>query len=225
MYRFKSGAIFLLTLMTLAVMDTPAYSATITTYTSSASWLAATTGDQLDNFEGLAPSGNYTTYTGGFSENGVQFIGLSGSTIGVGDTSSGFFSSFENYGTNEAGFVFGGTTTGFTITVPTPVTAFGINLFTGAPVTYTVTTLSTPSSAPTFVPPNPAFFGVTSDTSFTTVNFQVPSGTSYAFFDNFQWGTAQTGGGSEVPEAGTFLLIGTGLVGFAIFRHRGQPRA
>jgi hypothetical protein len=220
MYRFKSGAIFLLTLMTLAVMATPAYSATITTYTSSASWLAATTSDQLDNFEGLAPSGSYTTYPGGIFENGVEFIGLSGST-GVMDTN---LASYYNFGTNDAGFVSLGTS--IQITIPTPVTAFSINLFTNpAATTYTVTALSTPFTVPTFAVPTPAFFGITSDTSFTSVNLQVPSGTSYAFFDNFQWGTAQTGGGSEVPEAGTFLLIGTGLVGFAIFRHRGQPRA
>ncbi|HEV8040705.1 MAG TPA: PEP-CTERM sorting domain-containing protein [Bryobacteraceae bacterium] len=221
MYRFKSGAIFLLTLMTLAVMATPAFAATITTYTSSASWLAATTSDQLDNFEGLAPSGSYVT--GAFSDNGVQFIGLSSATIGLADTSTGSFS-FANFGTGDAVFVFGTSTA--QITVPTPVTAFGINLF-SAPVglNFTVTTLSTPFNVPTSSTAPPTFFGVTSDTPFSTIDVQIPTGGTYTFFDNFQWGTAQTGGGSEVPEAGTFLLIGTGLVGFAVFRHRGQPRA
>jgi hypothetical protein len=219
MYRSKSCALFLFTLFTLAVMITPAYSATITTYPNSASWLAATTGDQLDSFEGLAPSGSYTSYPSGIFQNGVEFIGLSGST-GVMDTTQ---QSYYNFGTGDAGFVAFGTN--IQITIPTPVTAFSINLFTNpAQVTYTVTTLSTPFTVPTFAVPTPAFFGVTSDTAFTTVNLQVPSGTTYAFFDNFQWGTAQTGSQGQVPEAGTFLMIGTGLVGFAVFRRRHQPR-
>jgi len=214
MYRFRSGAIFLLALLTLAVMAAPAYSATITTYTSSASWLAATTGDQLDNFEGLGTPGTFTV-TGPIFQNGVEFVGLSGST-GIADTTT---FSWSNFGTGEAGFVAFGTNV--QITIPTPVTAFSINLFTNpAATTYTVTALSTPFTVPTFAVPTPAFFGLTSDTSFNSVNLQVPSGTSYAFFDNFEWGTAQTGGGSQVPEAGTFLMIGTGLVGFAIFRHK-----
>ena len=221
MYRSKSRAIFLFTLFTLAVMITPAYSTTITTYSDSPTWLAATTGVTTDNFSGLAPAGSYTTYPSGIFQNGVEFIGISGTT-GVGDTSSGVFSSFANFGTGDAGWVSG--TTGVTITLPTPVTAFGINLFTNpAATTYTVSTLSTPFTVPTFAVPTPAFFGVTSDTAFSTVSLQVPSGTTYAFFDNFQFGTAEVG--NPVPEAGTFLLIGTGLIGFAVFRRRRQPRA
>lgn len=218
MYRSKSRAIFLFTLFTLAVIITPAYSTTITTYSDSPTWLAATTGVTSDNFNGYAPAGSYTTYPGGISQNGVEFIGISGQT-GVMDTSA---FTFYNFGTGDAGFVTG--TTGVTITLPTPVTAFSINLFTNpAATTYTVSTLSTPFTVPTFATPTPAFFGVTSDTAFSTVSLQVPSGTTYAFFDNFQFGTAEVG--NPVPEAGTFLLIGTGLIGFAVFRRRRQPRA
>ncbi len=222
MYRSKSCALFLLTLFTLAVMITPAYSATITTYSDSASWLAATTGDQLDDFEGYAPSGNYTTYPGGIFQNGVEFIGLSGTT-GVMDTT---MAPYHNFGTGDAGFVTGGTDV--RITLSSPVTAFAINLFTNPPnLTYTVTTLSTPFSVPTFAAPTPAFFGITSDTAFSTIDLGVPTGSTYAFFDNFQWGTAQAGqqGQGQVPEAGTFLMIGTGLMGFAVFRRKvRQPR-
>lgn len=219
MTRLKFGAIFLSTVLTLAVMITPAYSTTITSYSTSASWLAATTGVTTDDFSGLAPAGSYTIYNSGIFQNGVEFIGLSGTT-GVGDTSSGFFGSFANFGTGDAGWVSG--TTGVTITLPTPVTAFGINLF-ASPVgtTYTVSTLATPFTVPTATSAPPTFFGVTSDTPFSSVNLTIPSGTTYAFFDNFSFGTAQVqggGGGDTVPEAGTFFLIGAGLVGFAAFR-------
>jgi PEP-CTERM motif-containing protein len=221
MNRSKSRAIFLLTLFTLAVMATPAYSATITTYSDSPTWLAATTGViTTDTFTGLAPTNSYTMYPSGILENGVEFIGLSGST-GVMDTT---LASYYNFGTGDAGFVSAGGTS-VQITLPSPVTAFSIDLFTNpAQVTYTVTTLSTPFTVPTFTTSvGPAFFGVTSDTAFSSVNLQVPAGTTYAFFDNFQFGTAQVE--SPVPEAGTFLLIGTGLLGFAVFRRKArQPR-
>ncbi|HLK22731.1 MAG TPA: PEP-CTERM sorting domain-containing protein [Bryobacteraceae bacterium] len=217
MTRFEFGALFLSAISTLAVMATPAYCTTITSYSDSATWIAATTGVTTDNFNGLAPSGSYTIYNSGIFQNGVEFIGLSGTT-GVMDTSA---FSYYNFGTGDAGFVSG--STGVTITLPTPVTAFGINLFTNPTgSTYTVSTLSTPFSVPTSASPPPTFFGVTSDTPFSSVSLTVPSGLNYAFFDNFSFGTAQVqgggGGGDTVPEAGTFFMIGAGLVGFAAFR-------
>jgi hypothetical protein len=218
MYRSRCRAILLLSLFALAVMVTPAYSTSITTYSDSPSWLAATSGVTTDTFTGYAPSNSYTIYSGGIFQNGVEFIGLSGGTTLVGDTSGGPFS-WANYGTGDAGFVSG--SGGVSITLPSPVTAFGINLFTSpAGSAYTVTTLATPFTVPTVSSPPPTFFGITSDTAFSSVTLQVPSGTTYAIFDNFQFGAAQT-----VPEAGTFLLIGTGLLAFAIFRYKRRPRA
>jgi hypothetical protein len=159
------------------------------------------------------------------TQNGVQFVGLAGST-GIADTS---MASYYNFGTGAAGFVTnGGMPITVTITLPTPVTAFSLNLFTNpTAVTYTVTTLSTPFTVPTFVVPTPAFFGVTSDTAFSTVTLSAPAGLNYAFFDNFAFGTAQAGQQTgQVPEAGTFFLIGTGLIGFAAFRAKArQPRS
>jgi PEP-CTERM motif len=223
MYRPIFRALFLLSLFTLGVMVTPACSSTITTYSSLASWQAATSGVQIDNFESLGTPGAITP-TGAILQNGVEFLGLSGQT-GIADTNA---YSWLNFGTGFAGF--NANTAGTVhITLPTAVTAFSINLFTNpAAVTYTVTTLSTPFTVPTFTTSTgPAFFGVTSDTAFSTVDLQVPTGTTYALFDNFQWGTAQAGQDlGDVPEAGTFLLIGTGLMGFAIFRRKAlKPRA
>jgi hypothetical protein len=216
MSRFKFLALFLFTLSTLAVMVTPAYSTTITSYTDSATWVAATTGVTTDNFSGLAPAGTFTT-TGAIFQNGVEFLGLAGAT-GIADTS---IFSWDNFGTGFAGFVTNSQNAiGVTITLPTPVTAFSLNLFTNpSAATFTVTTLSTPFTVPTFAVPTPAFFGVTSDTPFSTVSLSVPAGSTYAFFDNFAFGTAQAGQQTgQVPEAGTFFLIGTGLIGFAAFR-------
>jgi hypothetical protein len=221
MLRLKSRAIIFVSGLALALTLTPAYSATITTYSDSATWQAAVTGVQLINFEGLAPANSYATYPGGIpTGTSVQFTGVSGTTIGVMDT-HGF--SWADFNSNDAGFATGGTQS-VQITLPAGVTAFGIDLFTSPPsVVYTATVLSTPFVVPTFSQPTRAFFGVTSDTPIGTVTLTPQSGASYAFFDNFKWGTAQISGG-QVPEAGTSLLIGTGLLGFAIIRIRRTAR-
>jgi hypothetical protein len=219
MSRFSSRAILLSFVFAFVVLTTPAYSATITTYNNLSSWEAAVSGVQIDNFEGLAPAGSYTSYPSGFYQNGVEFFGLSG--LGVADTSSGPFAAY-NFGTGEAGYLYGGGAS-VQITLPSPATAFAINLFTApAGLSYTVSVLSTPFTVPTVNQPPPGFFGATSDTPFTTVTLQASTGSSYSFFDNFQWGTsgAQTGGGSQTPEAGTFLLIGSGLLALAVARRR-----
>ena len=223
MTRFSSRAILFSILFAFVLLTTPAYSATITTYTDLSSWQAAVSGVQTDNFEGLVPAGSYAGFSSGFSQNGVQFLGLSGSTLGVADTSSGPFVAY-NFGTGEAGYLFGGGAS-VQITLPSPATAFGINLFTApAGLNYTVSFLSTPFTVPTVGQPPPGFFGATSDTPFTTVTLQTSAGSSYSFFDNFSWSGAQStgdsGGGSQTPEAGTFLLIGSGLLGLAVTRHR-----
>jgi hypothetical protein len=223
MLRSKSRAIFSLSLLTLALMVTPAYSTTITTYSSLASWQAAASGLQTINFDGIAPAGSYTTYPAisGYSQSGVQFIGLTGSTIGIMDTTA---YTWANFGTNGAGFALASTPS-FRIILPAGVTAFGINLFNSsdAPSSYAATVLGTPFTAPTFNQPTLAFFGVTSDTPIPSVDLTLSGGGGqYGFFDNFQWGTAQATG--QVPEAGTFLLIGSGLIGLTIFRKRGNRR-
>lgn len=224
MSRFQSH-VLILSVLVLALLATPAYSTTITTYSNVSSWQAATTGDQLINFEGQVPTEPFTTYSS-YSQAGVQFFGITGSTFGIADTASSSFSPWANYGTGDAAFVCCGPLS-FHVTLPTGVTAFGVNLFnsnSSSPSSYTVSVLGTPFTAPTLNLPTPAFFGVTSDTAIPTVDLTLAStGGSYAFLDNFQWGTSQVtggGGGGEAPEASTLLMIGTGLVGLALIRKR-----
>ena len=128
-------------------------------------------------------------YPSGITQNQVTFIGISGQT-GVGDTSSGFFGGFANFGTVDAGFVSGSSS--IHITLQTPVTAFGVNLFTAQQGLTDTVTNPTNASVPTFTSPTLAFFGLTSDTPFSTVDIQTPTVSyNYAFFDNFQFGAAQ----------------------------------
>src|ERR1700730_1647410 len=83
MESFMSPKIRLLNLLAALMLGlVPAYSTTITTYSSLTNWQGATSSYQTINFEGLTPPNTSTPYPSGVSPNGtgVQFIGISGST-------------------------------------------------------------------------------------------------------------------------------------------------
>ena len=238
--------LILLALAALTWNITPAYSTTLTTYTSSASWQGATSGVQMDNFEGLAPAGGSTLFTGPngvSSDPNVDFTGYSWSGspyIQVIDTTA---STWYNFGTGDALLEpmdrpNGSPLPYIHVVFLAPVTAFGADLFTSSPsgLSYAVTVygasntqLATPYTATTNALPNTAFWGVTSDTPIWSVDFTVQgttfNGGSYAFLDNFRYGAAQTQGPppGDTPEAATMLLIGSGLIGLAYLRKRTKP--
>ena len=204
-----------------------ARSTTITTYTDPNAWAAAASSQQTITFEGLAPANGATVYSGatGVTTGGVEFIGYtsSGSSwIEVLDTN---FNTYFNFGSNDAlaqdmdrpnsssplPYI--------QIVLPTGVTAFGMDLFTVSPSadTYQITVAGNTYDVPTDARPTEQFWGVTSDTPIATINLTllgtVYNGSTYALLDNFSYGTADQM--SQAPEAGTFLLIGSGLVGIA----------
>ena len=126
--------------------------------------------------------------------------------------------SWSNYGSNDAGLA-SGTSPSVHIVLPACMNAFGIDLFTSpSAMSLTATVLGTNYTVPTFAQPTEAFFGATSTAYITTVDLTLQSGGAYLFFDNFQWATS-----SQTPEAGTFLLIGSGLLTLAIIRRRARP--
>jgi hypothetical protein len=75
---------------------------------------------------------------------------------------------------------------------------------------------------PTAARPTEAFWGVTSDSAISSLDLTL-QGTAYdgstsALLDNFRYGTSAAQGMSEAPEAGTFLLIGSGLIAIAALK-------
>ena len=107
------------------------------------------------------------------------------------------------------------------IVLPAGVTAFGLDLFTVSPnsESFQITVAGTNYTVPTDARPTEQFWGVTSDTAISTINLTLLgtayNGSTYALLDNFSFGTADL---SQAPEAGTFLLIGSGLIGIAGLR-------
>lgn len=222
----------------LALIVTPAYSATITTYSSETAWAAASSGDQVSNFAGLAPTGGAQTYatSAGVTSNGVQFIGYTATPgsyyIEVIDTTAAW-DPYYNFGDGDALVMpmNGSSLPYIQISLPTPVTAFGMDLFTTNPsaVNYTITVAGTPytvatnPSSPT-PPSTPAFWGVTSDTGISTITLtlqdSIYGNNSTALLGDFQYGTATVQQMGEAPEAATFLLIGSGLIGIIALKKR-----
>jgi len=211
----------------LALLIAPAHSATVTTFTNANSFQAALSSFQTLDFEGLAPAGGTTTYASGLTDNTVQFLGINQGAffLSVLDTT---MSSWFNYGTVQAlslrtdRSTSGSPVPYIHIVLPAPVTAVGFNLFSASPsaLAFTVTVSGTPYNVTTFTQPTPAYFGITSDTPFSTVDVvaqgTVFNGGSYTFLDNFSFGSEL----SAVPESSSSALIGAGLTAIGLLRRR-----
>jgi len=199
--------LIVLSIVSLTLTVAPAYATSILTYTDLASWQAAASGVQLLDFE----NGCLTNCLG------VSFSGLG---IGVIDTTG---ISWMDFGTHKAAYINTNSapTPTIHIVLPAPVTAFGLYLFSANPnaLTFTITTLSTTFNPATNSTPTPAFFGATSNTPFIAVDVTLAGapGGAYELIDNFRFGTSQI---DQTPEAATFLLIGSGLVGMMALRKR-----
>lgn len=219
----------------IALALLPAYSTTITTYSDAASWQAATTpGYQTVTFEGLTAPGTATGFPSGVTASGVQFIGVASSTsIQVIDTSA---LPWYNFGTGDA--IIENTDRPnsnspvpyINIILPSGITAFGLNMFSTSPtaLSYTIAVAGNEYTVPTFSQPTLAFWGITSDAPVDSLQLTLQGTTfnssSHQLIDNFSFGTAaETVEVSPAPEAGTYLLIGSGLIGLVLLRKRIHP--
>jgi hypothetical protein len=218
-------------LLAASFVSAPARACTITTYSDLASWQNASSVLQTVNFEGLAPSNSSTTYNSqtGVTSGGVEFIGYTStgsSWIQVIDTN---FNLYYNFGSNDALRQSMDRSSSnaplpyIHIVLPVNVSSFGMDLFTVSPsaLSYTITVGGTQYTVPTANRPTETFWGITSDTPVASFDLTV-QGTTYngatsALLDDFRYGTAGQSM-TEAPEATTFLLIGSGLIGIAVLR-------
>ncbi len=218
----------------------PVHSAVITSYSSAAGFGAAATNLATITFEGLAPNNSFTNYLnsgGGLTTNGVNFF-----TSGTGPFGPGFVSvsgagyaaglPLENVMSgallvwtppNQPGTAF------LNANLPAGITAVATNLWAMQPFAATAQiTVTAGGATQTFplatsnrvanVSSNPTFFGVTSNTPITSLQFGIPAGEVGLMLDNFSIGQAAVGPSPSVPEPSTIILIGTALLGIAFLR-------
>jgi hypothetical protein len=226
-HEFRSAVLLILA----ALILTPAYSTTITTYSSQSSWQGVTSGSQTVNFEGMTPPNTSTYYNGstGVTADGVQFIGYTSTgatSVQVIDTN---VSQYYNYGTNDALMQdmdrpnSSSPLPYIQIVLPAGVTSLSFDLFSVSPdaLSATITVNGTQYTVAANSRPNLAFWGITSTTPITsltiTLNGTSFNGSSHLLIDNFSFGTLD---GTDAPEASTYLLIGSGLVGLVALRKR-----
>jgi hypothetical protein len=210
----------------------PAYCTTITTYSNPTTWQAATSaGYQTVTFEGLAPAGSSMPYNGpsGVTASGVDFIGYNSagvSDISVVDTSA---LSWYNDGSGDALVLSASPSMSssplpyINIVLPTNVTSLSLDLWTASSpaMSYSITVAGNTYTVSTLSGNTEAFWGITSDTPITSLQLTVPASTpssaTQALLDNFSFGASDL---AAAPEAGTYLLIGSGLIGFVLLRKR-----
>ena len=214
----------------------PAYCTTITTYNNLANWTAATeTGYQTVTFTGLAPAGGETSYNSpsGVTNSGVEFIGYNSggtSNVQVIDSSS---ISWYNDGSGDALIESVSPSTSsaplpyINIVLPANTTALSMDLWTASSpaMSFSITVAGNTYTVPTVGGNTETFWGITSDTAITSIELTVPAATTSsgteALLDNFSFGESDL---SAAPEAGAYLLIGSGLIGLVILRKRMKPR-
>jgi hypothetical protein len=214
----------------VALFAIPAF-CTVITFNSQSSWQSATTGDSTPiGFDGIATVGSPASFntTTGLVIGGVDFIGWTSATSAqtiVYDPSLN--QPFFDFGTGSilswnANNGLTGAYPYLEVILPQAVNAVGMNIMAGTGSVFQVglnNAIFAYTSGATTGWPVPNFFGLTSDTPFTTFYLQLPGGNT-PFIDNFSYGSEQTqggggGGGSDptdTPEVATFLMIATGLI-------------
>jgi hypothetical protein len=217
-----------LSLVSLSFALVSARATTITTYSSYTNWSQATaSGFQTINFAGDAPSGSVQSYPGGLSQDGVEFYGYNSSgtsDLQVIDTSA---FSYYDWGTGDAPIQSLNRPNSSSplpyidIVLPANITSLGLNLFTASPeaLNFTITVAGNQYSVPTYSQPTLAFWGITSSTAISSIQLTL-AGTTYnggssELLANFSFGDMVA-----APEAATYLMIGSGLIGLVLLRKR-----
>jgi hypothetical protein len=223
-------------ILALAAAATPLYSTTLE-YSSRAAWTAAVSAITTTTFDTASggytpppPDGILNITLGGITLDGIKYQVYNGTAENAFNAiNGGPAQTYYNWGSGailQAG-LYSGALAHLHMTLPGAVTAWGVDLMINGASggTFTVQVnggacLAATCSAPTFLHPTRAFYGMTSDTAFSIVDLYYPANT-YGEIDNFSIATFSAGPAApeqptgETPELATILLCATGLIGMA----------
>ncbi|MCC6537224.1 MAG: hypothetical protein IT162_06720 [Bryobacterales bacterium] len=217
----------------LLLIALTSHATVLQTYSSRPSWETATTGRADVDFESLNIStGGWASYS---TAAGITTGGLN--IVGVLDVNQYFLYALNP--PSGAAEDFGSSTilrgpemrsnSYLSVTLPSSVTSFGIDLMTYSPDTQSFAILLDGvqvATVTTAARPVRTFFGVTTDAPITEVRLVLTSGTNFVtqgLFDNLAYGAAAGSGEpppAETPEVGTLAATGTGLILVRYLRRR-----
>ena len=196
-------------------------------YTDLPTWQTAITQLGDDTFETAPGQGNSSTYSNpsGYTDAlGVDFVGSFDTGTNYLELVNPSLSSYFNFGSGasvESGLAQPGRSPYLLATLPAGITALALNVMTygnAYPVTLT-------ASDGTTVTVNTAslqqsFYGFTFTAPISWFKVSIPGAPSFTsvLLDNFTIGTASVVESDPVPEPGTCLLIGMGLVLLALLK-------
>lgn len=203
---------------------TPACASSVT-YSDPTSFGAASMNVNLITFEDLGIAvgnqGSYNNSSGLFdgpSGNLVEFTGWNGTGWQLNATNQPSGLGWPSWGPtspNTVVYAAGGSSSYLQITLPSNVTAFGLDVMTAFSFAQNVTiTLSDGevfNNIATQNNPTEQFWGVTTSAPISYIRIQAPTAGT-VLIDNVEFGQSADSGPADTPEAITFLLMGLGLL-------------
>ena len=209
----------------------------VTLYTNRVEFEAATIGLTNIDFEGLAPSGDFTYYGtfSGLTQAGANFVAPASSRNFLAVTDPNYGSEFYDWGSGAVlvGYSFYDDIINvINVTLPFGVTAVGSDIMSirayASPFNIT---LSTGESfiVPSFDYPNRAFVGFTSSTPISTINFKTitsPDTSADLELDNFTFGQANATPvpGPEFSSVLSLLTLGAWVAKAQFKRKMRKPK-
>ena len=200
--RLSNSFIHCVALTGIATCASAAGAATIVSYNSLNAFNAAVGVTQLETFESSSGSTTITTPT----------VTLTSTDSRVFVNTSNVFGSGRFIGANGGS----STTTSVSLAFAPPVYALGFRYTSGSLGSLVLTGAGTVTGVPISGFPNLGFFGVLSDTPFSSAVFRIQN-------DGLEFDNVMTQAAGAVPEPTTWTLMvtGFGIIGFAVRR---RPR-